>query len=179
MVTTLCRDCGAVAPAAARGECRDECRSPRFVSHAALGALAIAHVDCDAVMPRLKKGALAAGAVTLKLKTADFRLRTRSRRLADPAQLAETLLRTATPLPAVEADGVTRFRLVGVAADALVDSGAADPPTLFDLKLDRPRRLECAMDQIRGRLGDGSVRLGRDLPAVGVTPDGTSTRAKT
>jgi len=33
----------------------------------------------------------------LKLKTADFRLRTRSRRLADPTQLAETLFRTVVP----------------------------------------------------------------------------------
>ena len=34
---------------------------------------------------------------TLKLKTGDFRLRTRSRRLADPTQLADTLFRTAAP----------------------------------------------------------------------------------
>ena len=56
-----------------------------------------------------------------------------------------------------EADGVTRFRLIGVGADALVESQAADPPTLFDRELDRPRWLEHAMDQIRGRLGGGSV----------------------
>ncbi len=151
------------------------------LAHDEADAAALAHILwplCERVSARLKQAALAAGAVTVKLKTADFRLRTRSRRLADPTQLAETLFRTATPLLAGEADGGTRFRLVGVAADALVDSGAADPPTLFDRELDRPRRLEQAMDQIRGRLGEGSVRLGRDLPAAGVTLDGTSTRAK-
>jgi DNA polymerase-4 len=94
----------------------------------------------------------------LKLKTADFRLRTRSRRLADPTQLAVTLFRTVTLLPAGEADGITRFRLIGVAADTLVDSGGADPPTLFDRELGCPKRLEQAMDQIRGRLGEGSAR---------------------
>jgi DNA polymerase IV len=135
-------------------------------------AAALAHILwplCERVSARLKQAALAAGTVTLKLKTADFRLRTRSRRLADPTQLAETLFSTATALLAGEAGGSTRFRLVGVAADALVYSGAADPPTLFDRDLDRPRQLEHAMDQIRGRLGDDSVRLGRDLRAAGAT----------
>jgi DNA polymerase-4 len=127
-------------------------------------AAALAHALwplCERVSSRLKQAALAAGAVTLKLKTADFRLRTRSRRLADPTQLAETLFRTVTPLLAGEADGITRFRLIGVAADALVDSGGADPPTLFDRELRRPKRIEQAMDQIRGGLREGSVRLGR------------------
>src|SRR6202011_1354992 len=116
---------------------------------------------CERVSSRLKQAALAASTVTLKLKTGDFRLRTRPRRLADPTQLAETLFRTAASLLAGEADGITRFRPIGVAADTLFDSGGADPPTLFDRELRRPKRLEQAMDQIRGRLGEGSVRLGR------------------
>lgn len=91
--------------------------------------------------------------------------RTRSRRLADPTQLAETLFRAAATLLAGEADGVARFRLISVGADTLVDGRAADPPTLFDRELDRPRRLEQAMDQIRDRLRGDSVRMGRDLPA--------------
>jgi DNA polymerase IV len=121
---------------------------------------------CERVSARLKQASLATGTITLKLKTGDFRLRTRSRRLADPTQLAETLFRTASFLFASEADGVTRFRLIGVGADKLTDSREADPPTLFDRELDRPRRLERAMDQIRGRLGEGSVQLGRGMPAA-------------
>ncbi len=127
-------------------------------------AAALAHALwplCERVSSRLKQAALAAGTVTLKLKTADFRLRTRSRRLSDPTQLAETLFRTITPLLVGEADGVTRFRLIGVGADTLVDSGGADPPTLFDRELGRAKRIEQAMDQIRDRLGAGSVRIGR------------------
>jgi DNA polymerase-4 len=61
-------------------------------------------------------------------------------------------------LLAAEVDGITLFRLIGVAADTLVDSGGADPPTLFDRELGRPKRLEQAMDQIRGRLGEGAIR---------------------
>jgi DNA polymerase-4 len=121
---------------------------------------------CEEVSARLKQSSLAAGTITLKLKTTDFRVRTRSRRMADPTQLADTLFHTAASLLAGEADGVTRFRLIGVGADALADGHAADPPTLFEGELDGPRRLEQAIDQIRGRLGDGSVLFGRGLSRI-------------
>jgi DNA polymerase-4 len=117
---------------------------------------------CEKVSARLKQAELAAGTVTLKLKTADFRLRTRSRRLVEPTQMAEALYRTASALLAGEADG-TRFRLIGVGADMLADGGAADLPTLFDDEFERPRRLERAIDAIRDRLGADSVRRGRNL----------------
>ena len=116
---------------------------------------------CEEVSARLKAAGLAAGTATLKLKTSDFRIRTRSRKLADPTQLADMLFRTARRLLAVEADGTTRFRLIGVGADGLVDAAAADLPTLFDRETGRPRRLERAIDDIRGRHGKGAVRLGR------------------
>jgi hypothetical protein len=78
-------------------------------------------------------------------------------------------------LLAGEADGVTRFRLIGVEADALSEALAADPPTLFD----RERRLEQAMDQIRAWLGDQSIRLGRGLPATDTPPHPTTFRKVT
>jgi len=116
---------------------------------------------CEQVSARLKTTGLAAGTATLKLKTADFRIRTRSRRLADPTQLADMLFRTARRLLAGEADGVTKFRLIGVGADGLVSAEAADLPTLFDREDGKPRRLERAIDDLRGRLGKDAVRLGR------------------
>jgi DNA polymerase-4 len=120
---------------------------------------------CEQVSARLKSAGLAAGTVTLKLKTADFRIRTRSRRLADPTQLADTLFRTARYLLSAEADGTTRFRLIGVGADGLVGADTADLPTLFDQVAGRPRRLEQAMDDLNDRLGSGTVRLGRGVPS--------------
>jgi DNA polymerase IV len=118
---------------------------------------------CERVSAQLKEASLAAGAVTLKLKTSDFRLRTRSRRLADPTQLAETMFRIASPLLAAEADGATRFRLIGIGADMLVDAREADMPTLFEEELGRPGRLERAVDAIRDRLGTDALRRGRGL----------------
>ena len=116
---------------------------------------------CERVAERLKQAGLAAGTVTLKLKTADFRLRTRSHRLPEPTQLAELLFRHATRLLAGEADGATRFRLIGVGADRLAAAETADLPTLFDADVARPRRLAEAIDDIRGRHGAAAVRLGR------------------
>ncbi|HWB49640.1 MAG TPA: DNA polymerase IV [Stellaceae bacterium] len=118
---------------------------------------------CEEVSGRLKASALAAGTVTLKLKTSDFRIRTRSRKLADPSQLADTLFRTARHLLAAEADGGTRFRLIGVGADSLAGADTADLPTLFDREDGKPRRLERAVDDIRSRHGNDVVRIGRTV----------------
>jgi hypothetical protein len=71
------------------------------------------------------------------------------------------LFRAARQLLETEADGATRFRLIGVAADALVDAGAADLPTLFDNGA--PRRLAQAIDDLRERHGAGVLRRGLDL----------------
>jgi DNA polymerase IV len=118
---------------------------------------------CETVAARLKQAGLAAAGATLKLKTAQFRIRTRARRLAEPTQLAATLYRTAQALLAGEADGATRFRLIGVGADALVDASEADRPTLFDESDGRPRRLEQALGALNEKLGAGSVDFGRAL----------------
>ncbi len=64
---------------------------------------------CERVADRLKQASARRRGVTLKLKTADFRLRTRSRRLAEPTQLAATLYRRAAPLLAAEVDGRSGF----------------------------------------------------------------------
>ena len=85
---------------------------------------------CETVARRLVQAGLAAGGVSLKLKTGDFRLRTRARKLADPTQRAEILFRTASSLLEREIDG-TLFRLVGVGAESLAPAELADPPDLF------------------------------------------------
>ena len=85
---------------------------------------------CETVAQRLRKAGLAAAGVALKLKTADFKLRTRARRLADPTQLADTLYRNVLVLLEREIDG-SAFRLVGVGAESLAAARLADPPDLF------------------------------------------------
>ena len=84
----------------------------------------------ERVASHLVRQQLAAGTVTVKLKTARFALLTRSRRLPVPTQKAAALFEAARPLIEREADG-RAFRLIGIGADRLVPSAEADPPGLF------------------------------------------------
>ncbi len=60
---------------------------------------------CETVARRLKRGGFSAGSVTLKLKDAGFRLRTRTRSGLAPTQIAERLFRPAEALLAEACDG--------------------------------------------------------------------------
>jgi DNA polymerase-4 len=115
---------------------------------------------CEEVSGRLKESGLATAGVTLKLKTAGFRVLTRSRHLDVPTQLAEVLYRTATPLLTRESDG-RKFRLIGVAASSLTDAALADPPDLVDVDAGRRARAERAIDAIRAKLGHDAIARGR------------------
>jgi len=117
---------------------------------------------CETVSRRLKKSQRAGHGITLKLKTADFKLMTRSRRLADPTCLAETIYRAAQPLLEGEANG-RKFRLIGIGASDLVDGALADPPNLLDPDRDHQARVEKAIDAVRARLGDEAIGKGRGL----------------
>ncbi len=78
----------------------------------------------------LVRRGLAGSAVVLKLKTSDFQIVTRTRRMAHPTQRADVLLDTARLLLEREADG-RLFRLAGIGVDGLVPAARADPPDLF------------------------------------------------
>ena len=119
---------------------------------------------CEKVAGRLKQAGLAGQTVTLKLKTADFRILTRRRKLEDPTRLAEVLFQVARPLLAREADG-RRFRLIGIGASDLVEGALADPPRLLDPDRARQARVEGAIDAVRAKLGEAAIAKGRALPA--------------
>jgi DNA polymerase-4 len=113
----------------------------------------------EKVSRRLKKTELAGRTVTLKLKTADFRLRTRSRQLADPTLLADRIYTAAADLLAREADG-TRYRLIGVGISDFSAPALADPRDLVDPAAGKRAAAEAAIDRIRGKFGNRAVELG-------------------
>lgn len=84
----------------------------------------------ERVAGNLVRNGLAAGTVVVKLKTSQFALLSRHRRLAVPTQKAEVLFEASRPLIEKEADG-RAFRLIGIGADRLVPADEADPPDLF------------------------------------------------
>ncbi len=110
----------------------------------------------EEVSARLKAKRLAGSTVTLKLKTADFRIRTRARSLPSPTQLAGRIFAAARDLLQREADG-TRFRLLGIGLNALADAHEADPADLVD---GRAAEAEHAVDRVRARFGEDAVVRG-------------------
>ena len=92
----------------------------------------------------------------LKLKTADFRIRTRARSLDSPTQLAQRIFAAARGLLHRETDG-TRYRLLGVGVSSIVSSDEADPADLVD---GRAAQAEHAVDRVRARFGDDAVVRG-------------------
>ncbi len=110
----------------------------------------------EEVSARLKAKALAGATVTLKLKTADFAIRTRARSFATPTQLAGRIFAVARDLLRREADG-TEYRLLGVGLSALINAEQADPADLVD---GRTADAEHAVDRVRARFGDDAVVRG-------------------
>jgi DNA polymerase IV len=113
----------------------------------------------EKVSARLKKQAVAGHTVVLKMKTADFKSRTRNRRLEDPTQLADRIFRTGLALMERETDG-TKFRLLGIGVTDLCDPALADPPDLVDQQAGRRAAAEAAMDRLRDKFGKASVETG-------------------
>jgi DNA polymerase-4 len=110
----------------------------------------------EEVSARLKDKALAGATVTLKLKTADFRIRTRAHSFASPTQLAGKIFAAARTLLEREADG-TKYRLLGVGLSALTTAEHADPA---DFVGGRAADAEHAVDRVRARFGDDAVIRG-------------------
>jgi DNA polymerase-4 len=108
---------------------------------------------------RLKKSGIAGHTVVLKMKTSDFKSRTRNKRLDDPTQLADRIFRTGLSLLEKETDG-TKFRLIGIGVSDLSDGHIADPPDLIDQQASRRAAAEAAMDKLRDRFGKASVETG-------------------
>ena len=87
----------------------------------------------EKVSRRLKNGTVAGSTVTLKLKTADFRQRTRSQSIITPTQLANRIFAIAREMLARETDG-TAFRLIGVGVSALQPANGSDEEGMLSVR---------------------------------------------
>src|SRR5690606_37777862 len=106
---------------------------------------------CEKVSERLKAAGLAGRTATLKLKTADFRLVTRSQRLPRPTQLGDVLFRHGeAALAGVVGQGP--FRLIGIGVSDITGAQDADGPDLADPDALRRAQVERAIDRVRARI---------------------------
>jgi DNA polymerase-4 len=110
----------------------------------------------EKVSSRLKSSELSGLTITLKLKTADFRQRTRSQSIPAPTQLAAKIFAVSRELLAKEIDG-TAFRLMGTGVSALRPGSQADDTDMLDR---RSAHAERAMDDLRKKFGNAAVIRG-------------------
>ena len=113
----------------------------------------------EKVSARLKKAGIAGRTVVLKLKTQDFKIRTRNRQLGDPTRLADRIFQTGLQLLGKETDG-TKFRLLGIGVSDLSDDARADPPDLVDVQARKRAMAEGAIDTLRDKFGRHAVETG-------------------
>jgi DNA polymerase-4 len=113
----------------------------------------------ERVSARLKASQLAGSTVTLKLKSADFKIRTRARALGAPTQLAARIFAAGRDLLSHEV-GATRYRLIGIGVSHLEDVEGADLSDLIDR---RAAEAEHAVDRLRAKFGRDAVVKGLAL----------------
>jgi DNA polymerase-4 len=111
---------------------------------------------CEKVGRRLRRSELAGRTVVLKLKTKDFKQRTRNQTLTEPTRRAAKLYEIGRDLLLRELDG-TRFRLIGIGVSDLYDSDEADHGDLVDTQAKRGANLEEAMDRLRDKFGGQAI----------------------
>ena len=113
---------------------------------------------CEKVARRLRHAELSTAGVTLKMRTPDFKLRTRARAL--PAtQLAPRLFEAARGLLVLQPKGEV-YRLIGVGASDLRPAAEADAADLVEGDRTREKSREAAIDALREKFGRDSVMRG-------------------
>ena len=113
----------------------------------------------EKVSRRAKGEGLAGQTVVLKLKTTDFRGRTRNVTLAEPTLLASRIFEAATPLLKREATGA-EFRLIGVGIGNLSPASPETETETLDARVAAKAKAELAMDRLRDKFGRHSVERG-------------------
>ncbi len=110
----------------------------------------------EKVSERLKSSELSGTTITLKLKTADFRQRTRSQSIQSPTQMAKRIFDISREMLAKEIDG-TAFRLIGTGVSALRPGAEAGDDNMLDR---RSAHAERAMDALKKKFGSAAVIKG-------------------
>jgi DNA polymerase-4 len=122
---------------------------------------------CEKVATRARAADTAGRTLTLKLRDARFKIITRRRQLIEPTLLASRMFEVALQLLAGDADGRTKFRLIGVGLSDFSPAADADKGDLLDARTPKRAAAEAAVAKARGKFGKDAVLTGRALKARG------------
>lgn len=116
---------------------------------------------CEKTAFRAKDAGVQGAVVTLKLKTSDFKSRTRRVSLPSATQLAQIMFRTGKQLLLKECDG-TKYRLIGIGISDL-EPATPDVGDLIDPSTLKRAQAERAADQAKQRFGKDIVTTARGI----------------
>ncbi|MDX2273916.1 MAG: DNA polymerase IV [Hyphomonadaceae bacterium] len=120
---------------------------------------------CEKVAARCRAADTAGRTLTLKLKDTRFKIITRRRQLPEPTLLAHRIFETARELLAADADGRTKYRLIGVGLADFSPAAAADKGDMLDTETPKRAAAEAAIAKARSKFGRSAVVTGRALKA--------------
>lgn len=129
----------------------------------------------EKVAARLKTSDIAGQTVVLKLKTADFKSRTRNRSFDQPTQIADRIFRTGLGLLQKELDG-TKFRLLGIGVQQLSKTPNVEIQDLLDQSAHKRAMAESAIDRLRAKFGTKSIETGYTFGKTGSVKKATTNK---
>ena len=129
---------------------------------------------CECVGARLRRMGMRAGVLTLELRSPELSWISHRRCLARHTDCDRELLETALGLLREAHEWPAPLRSLAVRAEGLIPSAAPEQLDLFTDRadLERQRRLDAAVDRLRGRFGSGAVQRGAVFadPEMAVPP---------
>lgn len=118
---------------------------------------------CEKIAARCRASESAGLTLTLKLKDTKFKIITRRRQLPEPTLLAARIFSAARELLQAEADGKTKYRLIGVGLSDFSDAAVADKGDMLDTDTPKRAAAEAAIAKARQKFGRDAVLTGRGL----------------
>jgi DNA polymerase IV len=117
--------------------------------------------QAESIGKDLRKGGFRARTITLKLKAADFKLRTRSSSLAEPTSSTKSIYRCAVQL-LHETLSAEKIRLIGINVSNLT-RGLHQARVFADPSEDHQEKLDQVLDHIQRRFGSKAIQRARQI----------------
>lgn len=117
---------------------------------------------CEKVSKRSKEKGLGGQTITLKLKTKEFKLISRSCTIDEPTQIGELIFQNSKTLLDREDDKI-KYRLIGVGISNLKESELCDLYDLINISKTKNAKIEYAIDDIRNKFGKDLIKKGRSI----------------
>ena len=121
---------------------------------------------CESVGARLRAAGLYGACVTVQIKDPELKVISRQQRLEERTNVTSDILRAARELVERNWRVGAPVRMLSVSVSALSESRGMRQLSFFDgdeQERERGRRLYSAVDGIRARFGNDSLRMGRVL----------------